>query len=247
MKNKKIYVVVAIIIIIVGVGHSRYTDMIDNSDVISFLGSIFGALIGIWGALYVIYKDRNQEKENNIKKLMDMFKHTYMWVYPRHYIGASNSIKSLSDPIVPLIYDEKWKEYVINIDNTHHKRFLLSWFYTLESLENKNEFIAKIGKEQIEEALKILKFYNMYDKEIKDLEDTMNDEELQVIKNEISRLSNEYNKIIDGYIQSSEAVEEEYEMQREEESSYEEQLEIQISKLVREYDQNIVNNSIYKF
>lgn len=247
MKDNRIYAVIAIIVFIVGTGCLRYTNMIDNSDVISFLGSIFGALIGIWGALYVVYKDRDQEKEKSIEKLMEMFKHIYLWVYPRYYIGASNSISSLSDPIVPLIYDERWKEYVINIDNTHHKRFLLSWFYTLESLENKNQFIAKVKKEQIEEALKILKFYNVYDKEIEDLENTMNDEDLQVTKNEISRLSNQYNKIIDECMENAEASQEEYESQKEEENSYEEQLEIQISRLVREYDQNIVNNSVYKF
>ncbi len=247
MKNRKIYTVLIAIGFIAGVVYSRYTNMIDNSDVISFLGSIFGALIGIWGALYVIYKDRNHEKEKSIENLMEMFKHTYIWAYPRYYIGASNSIESLSDPIVPLIYDEKWKEYVINIDNTHHKRFLLSWFYTLESLDNKNKFIAKVKKEQIEEALKILKFYNMYNKEVKDLEDIMNENDMQLIKKKISSLSNEYNRIINEYIERSEVEQEEYESQIEEDSSYEEQLDIQISRLVREYDEGIVNNSIYKF
>ena len=247
MKSKKIYIVIVMILIIVVIGYSRYTNMINNSDVISFLGTIFGALIGVWGALYVVYKDRNQEKEKSIEKLMEMFKHTYLWVYPRYYIGASNSIESLSDSTVPLIYDENWKQYVINIDNTHHKRFLLSWFYTLESLDNKNKFIAKVKKEQIEEALKILKFYNVYDKEVKDLEDRMNENDIKLIRENISSLSNEYNRIINEHIERLEVEQERYEAQIEEDSSHVEQLSIKISRLVREYDESIVSNSIYEF
>lgn len=246
-KNTRLLIVFIFILGILLLSYLRYNDMIDNSDVISFIGGVFGALIGVWGALYIVEYDRKQEKERNIEKLMDMFKHTYMWVYPRCYIGASNSIGDLSEPIVPLIYDDRWKEYVIQIDNKHHKRFLLSWFYTLDSLEYKNEFIMKVREEQIEEAIKILKSYGLYDSEVKDLENKMKSHYIQATKDTIYNLKEKYNGIIDEWEEREEAIYEEQMDELEEEYSEIEILERQMSSIIGEFDKSIVNNSIYKF
>lgn len=250
MKSKKInIIIIAICIIVIGcaLGYSRYTDMINNSDVTSFVGSIFGALIGVFGALYVVHIDRKKDKEKSIEKLMEMFKHTYIWLYPRYYIGAYNNINALSQPIVPLIYDENWKEYIIQIDNTHNKRFLLSWFYTLDSLENKNAFIAKVNQNQLDEAIKILKYYNMYDREVKDVEKKAKSEYAKSIKNNILNTKNELDALLEKHSEEQEAWEEEYACELEENISYEDQLDNEITNLITEYDLNVVNNSIYNF
>lgn len=249
--KKKIINILIVIMIILGIliiGYLRYKGMIDTSDVISFAGSVFGAIIGVVGALYVVYKGKKLEKEKNIEKLMEMFKHTYIWLYPRHYIGASYSVESLSDPIVPLIYDEKWKEYIIEIGDTHHKRFLLSWFYTLESLENKKELIARLSEEQLEEAKKILEFYNMYDNEVKSVENSMMSKDKQALKKYIINRKSDYFKIIDEHIEAAEFYAEKHEYEQEDEiSSAEDQIDKEIKAAISKFDKDILDNNIYKF
>jgi len=257
---KKIYIVLCMALLITIIVISRYIDLINNSDVINFLGAICGALIGIWGALFVIYKDRNYEKEKNIEKLIEMFKHTFIWVYPKSSIGFGNSINSISEPIVPLLYDDKWKEYISDIDNIHHRRFLLSWFYTLEKLENKNEFISKVKENHIDDAIEILKSYNLYDKEIKDLEKEVNGDNMQNIKAKIISLSNRLDNIIDEEYARMEVMEDAYEqMEKElamEEGTYQEEdytyceldeLYKELENTIRSYDKELVRNSKYKF
>lgn len=248
--KKSVNIIISIFILVttVGIVYSRYTNMIDNSDVISFIGAIIGALIGVIGALYVVYKDRKSEKYKSVEKLIQMFKHTYIWIYSRHYIGAGYSVESLSEPIVPLIYDEKWKEYIIEIEDTHHKRFLLAWFYTLESLENKKEFVGIVSEDQLKEAKNILKYYNMYDKEVQDIESKMNSETILNFKKYILDLQNEHSNIIDELYEEQEAWCDKYESELEDEDlTYEDEIYNNIKTAIREYDRNIVINSIYKF
>lgn len=250
MKKKIINILIVIMIIlgILFIGCLRYKGMIDTPDVISFAGSVFGAIIGVAGALYVVYEGKKLEKEKNIEKLMQMFKHIYIWLYPRHYIGASYSVESLSDPIVPLIYDEKWKEYIIEIGDTHHKRFLLSWFYTLESLKNKKEFIARLSEEQLEEAKKILEFYNMYDNEVKAVENSMMSKDKQALKKHIINRKSDYFKIIDEKFEAIEQQAEKYEYEQEDEiSSAEDQIDKEIKDAISKFDKEILDNNIYKF
>ena len=252
MRGKKLNTIILVTIILgfvlgLGLWYARYTDMIDNSDVSSFVGSIFGSLISVFGALCVMYIERKKEKEKCIEKLMDMFKHTYIWIYPRYYIGAYNDISALNQPIVPLIYDEKWKEYIIQIDDTHHKRFLLSWFYTLDSLENKNEFIARVKENQLDEVKNILKHYRMYDNEVKKVEENSKSEYAKGIKDRIKKTQSILDKRLDDYMEEQEAREKEYLCEVDEYVSYEEQLNSEIRKLIRQYDLEILNNSMYKF
>lgn len=250
MKKKIINILIVIVIIlsILLIGCLRYKGMIDTSDVISFAGSVFGAIIGVAGALYVVYKGKKLEKEKNIEKLIEMFKHTYIWLYPRHYIGASYSVKSLSEPIVPLIYDENWKEYIIEIGDTHHKRFLLSWFYTLESLKNKKEFVERLSEEQLEEAKKILEFYNMYDNEVKAVENSMMSKDKQALKKRINNLKQDYDKKLEESFEGIEHQAEEYEYEQEDEiSSAEDQIDKEIKDAISKFDKDILANNIYKF
>lgn len=260
MRSKNISIIIAILLCVLAigsVGYSRYTDMIDNSDVTSFLGAMFGGFIGVFGAIFGIYKSKEVDKKENIKKLIEMFKHTYIWVYPRYYLGARGYEKSFKEPVVPLIYDENWKSYITELENSHHKKFLLNWFYTLESLQNKKDFIPRIKESHINEAIKIIKHYNLYDSEVKNIE--------KIIKSDVTK---KLRKDLIGCIDCLEAIEEAriasceeqeqlyweqnrlYEDYEEEPNicTQEEMLDMEVSSAIHKFEKLMrSNDSIYDF
>lgn len=258
VSKKTITVVVFSGIVSIGIlGILRYTDMIDNSDVISFLGSMLGAFIGVFGAIFGIYKTKEVDRREDIKKLIEMFKHTYIWVYPRYNLGAKGYENRFKEPIVPLIYDENWKSYITKLENSHHKRFLLNWFYTLDSLEKKVDFIPIVKEVQIKEAIKIIKYYNLYDNEVENMEKQVCSNKAQKIKKELIGNIAYEETINEARIASIEEEErlryEQYgEQELYEEDQYmcteEEIIDIEISKNISRFERLMISyESIYDF
>lgn len=223
IKNIKIIftVIILIITVILILSYLRYIDLIQNSDILSFIGGIIGSLIGVIGALYVVYKGEKIKEERNINNLIEMFKHTYIWILPRYYISNGYYSNVLSDPTVPLIYDSNWKSYIIDIKNSHHKKFLLNWFYSIDSLDEKHKFISKVNRLQIIEAKKIIEFYGFYDDEVKEIEDVLKLQENKKLRKKIIENVENLKDIHEAKEEYNKSLFEEYNKELNEESEIE--------------------------
>lgn len=152
-----------------------------------------------------------------------------------------------------MIYDENWKSYITELENSHHKRFLLNWFYTLESLEQKKYFIGKIKENHMIEAVNILKYYNLYDEEVRNIEKSMYLEENQQLKKELLDDIEYMNGLIEMAIESDKESYrlycEENDTEKEEEYHCEEEIiDYCITKKIKTFEMEMSDkDSIYDF
>lgn len=116
----------------------------------------------------------------------------------------------------------------------------MNWFYTLDSLEKKVDFIPRVKEVQIKYAIKIIKYYNLYDNEVENMEKQLYSEEAEEIKGELSDNIDWRDAIYEGMIDSDE---EDEGLRYEDQELEEEDCTLTESEIT----DSEINGNIYKF